>query len=558
MHNKPVNSLMHSSTLSILLLAAVCFGCGKAKASNSKVSNSGVTTDSILLRNSAFVTDADPWLPYGNAAALCRWQTDNLSWATLTANYGYGGFVNYNESSRDLHVGADVRSIYRLSKRTVAYGRISYDNAELHNMTGSVFIQPERYPFNIVEDSLTNAGKIHQDTYRLTGAVGVELWKWLSVGGRVDFTAANAAKYKDLRHKNKLMDLDASVAFYLPLTTWLNIGANYRYLRHSESLIFSTYSSNDITYKSLIEYGGMTGIVEQFGSSTGLTGADSEKPLFYDGHGYGLQMQLSATPRLSWTGTWAMSYLKGYYGKDTPYNIVYMRHYTHRWLFTSRLQYRGHNSLHHLDTSIENEKLRNFQDQYRLSTNEHGAQYYEYFQPLKTADKVWVNTHIAYTGYFGLRGETPTWLVQGGARIAYRKLTADNYPYYRQQHWTSTEGYLNLAHNFLLQRGLLTLEGGFSYLKGSGAPYDDGTFITPSDKQAQPDEMTAFLYREYAALMAPQYKWRTAAQYAFIFPRTSLKSYIRTDFDYHHCNAANTYMQGSMHWNLAVTLGVNF
>lgn len=260
MHNKPVNSLMHSSTLSILLLAAVCFGCGKAKASNSKVSNSGVTTDSILLRNSAFVTDADPWQPYGNAAALCRWQTDNLSWATLTVNYGYGGFVNYNESSRDLHVGADVRSIYRLSKRTVAYGRISYDNAELHNMTGSVFIQPERYPFNIVEDSLTNAGKIHQDTYRLTGAVGIELWKWLSVGGRVDFTAANAAKYKDLRHKNKLMDLDASVAFYLPLTTWLNIGANYRYLRHSESLIFSTYSSNDITYKSLIEYGGMTAL----------------------------------------------------------------------------------------------------------------------------------------------------------------------------------------------------------------------------------------------------------------------------------------------------------
>lgn len=425
-------------------------------------------------------------------------------------------------------------------------------------MTGSVFIQPERYPFNIVEDSLTNAGKIHQDTYRLSGAVGVELWRGFSLGGRVNFTAANAAKYKDLRHKNKLMDIDASVAIYMPLTTWLNLGANYQYLRHTESLIFSTYSSNDITYKSLIEYGGMTGIVEQFSSSNGLTSSDTEKPLFYDGHGYGLQMQIAFTPRLSWTGSWTMAYLKGYYGKDTPYNIVYMRNYTHRYFFTSRLQYRDNVSLHNLDVEIENEKLRNFQNQYRLGTNEHGAQYYEYFQPLKTADKVWANTHIGYTGYYGLRGETPMWLVKCGVRIAYRKLTADNYPYYRRQHWTSTEGYFNIARNLKLRNGLLTLGTGLSYLKGDGAPYEDGTFIGPSDKQTQPDEMTAFLYREYAALMAPQYKWQTSVQYAFIFPLTSLKSYLRADFDYRHCNTANVYMQGTMHWNVGITIGINF
>jgi hypothetical protein len=544
---------MHSSTLSILLLAAVCLGCTRAMARNGGA-------DSVLLHNSAYVIDADPWLPYGNAAALTRWHADNLSWATLTANYGYGGFVNYNESNRDLRLTADVQSVYRLSRRTAAYGRISYETAGLHNMTGSVFIQPDRYPFNIVEDSLTNAGKIHQDIYQLTGAIGIDVWRGMSVGGRVDFTAANSAKYKDLRHKNKLMNLDASLALYLPLATWMNVGGNYRYLRHSESLIFSTYSSNDITYKSLIEYGAMTGIVEQFGSSVsnGLTSSSTEKPLFYDGHGYGVQVQFGLAPGLTWTNTWDMAYLKGYYGKDTPYNIVYMRHHTHRYLFTTRLQYRTKSSLHHLDATIENEKLRNFQNQYRFSTNEHGAQYYEYFQPLKTADKVWVNTRICYTGYFGMKGETPTWQLQGGARIAYRKLTANNYPYYRRQHWTSTEGYVNVARNLFLRKGILTFEGGFSYLKGKGAPYEDGTYVAPSDKQTQPDEMTAFLYREYAALMAPQYALRAAVQYAFIFPSTQLKSYVRTDFAYRHCNVGNDFLQGVMHWNLAVTLGVNF
>lgn len=547
---------MHN--IPILLLAAV--GLSGSQAMARTVGNGGAAADSILLRNSAYVTDADPWLPNGNAAALTRWRSDNLSWATLRANYGYGGFVNYNESSRELRAGADVRSVYRLSKRTVGYGRISYENAEMHNMTGSAFIAPDRYPFNIVEDSLTNAGKIHQDTYRLTGAVGVDIWQGLSLGGRVDFTAANAAKYKDLRHKNKLMGTDASFALYWPATRWLSLGANYRYLRHSESVAFSTYSSNDITYKSLIEYGGMMGIVEQYSSSTtsGLTTSSTERPLFYDGHGYGLQAKLRLAPGLTWTGTWEMAYLKGYYGKDTPYDIVYMRHHTHRYLFTTRLQYRAARSLQHLDANIENEKLRNFQNQYRLSINEHGAQYYEYFQPLRTADKVWVNTHIGYTGYFGLNGETPAWLLQGGARFAYRTLTAYNYPFYRRQHWTSTEGYLNVARNLLLRKGMLTLEGGVSYLKGKGSLYDDGAFITPSDKQTQPDEMTTFLYREHAALLAPQYALRTAVQYAFIFPTTRLKTYIRADFNYRHCNAGNDWLQGTMHWNAGFTVGINF
>lgn len=516
--------------------------------------------DSLLFRDYAFLKQSDPWLTSPNAAGLQRLTVGHLSQATLSLQYDKGHFTNYYGAPKALTAAAGVESFYRLSPDIVIFGKIAYRNEALKNLTGSAFVNPTRMPFDIVEDSLTNAGDKHLDTYQLTGAVSGRVYKKVSLGVKVDFTAANYAKYKDLRHKNKLMDIDASFALYWPISTWLNIGANYRYLRHSESLIFSTYSSNDITYKSFIEYGGMMGMVEQYSSSTtnGLTSSSTERPLFYDGHGYGVQAELRLLPGLTWTNTWDMAYLKGYYGKDTPYDIVYMRHHTHRYRFTTRLQYHANRSLHHLDASIENEKLRNFQNQYRLSTNDHGARYYEYFQPLKTADKVWVNTHIGYTGYFGLNGETPTWLVQGGARIAYRKLTAYNYPYYRRQHWTSTEGYLNVARNLLLRKGILTIEGGFSYLKGKGDPYEDGTFIEPSDKQTQPDEMTTFLYREYAALMAPQYALRTAVQYAFIFPTTQLKSYVRTDFTYRHCNVGNDYLQGTMHWNLGITLGVNF
>lgn len=513
--------------------------------------------DSVLQRSSSFVSDEDAWLTGGNAAALTRYNRNNLSWAKAYLNYGHGGFVNYNESSRDLRFGADVQSFYRLSRRTVTYGRISYDNAGMHNMTGSVFIHPERYPFNIVEDSLTNPGKIHQDTYHLTGAVGVDVWRGYAFGAKVDFTAANAAKYKDLRHKNKLMDIDATFGIYLPVTSWLNLGANYRYLRHNESVTYSTYGRTELPYMSLIEYGGMIGMVEQFGND-GLTGKSFEQPLFYDGHGYGVQAEFRLAPGLTWRNTWDMSYLKGYYGKDTPYNIIYMRHFTHRYLWSTRLQLRSEKSLHNLDASIENEKLVNHQNQYRLTTNEKDVRYYEYFQPLKTADKVWVNTHIGYTGYFGLHGETPVWMLSAGTNISYRKLTAYLYPYYRRQHWTSTDGYIGGERNIFLSKGILSFGARFSYMKGSGDMFDDGTFVAPSDKQTTPAEMAAFLHREYMYLMAPQYALNFMAKYAFIMPGTKLKSYVCADYNYQHCNGRDEWLQGRVHWRLGVTIGVNF
>ena len=98
-------------------------------------------------------------------------------------------------------------------------------------MTGSAFMQ-ERMPFNLVEDSLTNPGKKHRDTYHLVGALGVDIHQGMSVGARLDYTSANYAKYKDLRHQNKLMDLQLTLGGHVPLTDWLSMGADYTYHRN--------------------------------------------------------------------------------------------------------------------------------------------------------------------------------------------------------------------------------------------------------------------------------------------------------------------------------------
>ena len=144
---------------------------------------------------------ANPWLTSPNAAALTRYNQRNISVAEVRGSVAKGDLVDYSQSSNVVQAGAMVESFFRINARSVVYGRIDYDNYAGKNMLGSVFINPERKPFDLSEDSLTNPGNKHRDTYNLVGAVGIDLWRGLAVGAKVDYTAANYAKYKDLYYE---------------------------------------------------------------------------------------------------------------------------------------------------------------------------------------------------------------------------------------------------------------------------------------------------------------------------------------------------------------------
>ena len=161
-----------------------------------------------VFRDFNYVKQSQPWLTSTNAAALTRYQKANISLAEVRGSMAKGDLVDYSQSSNVLQAGAMVESFFRINTHTVVYGRMDYDNFSGKNMLGSVFINPERKPFDLSEDSLTNPGNKHRDTYNLVGAVGIDLWRGLAVGAKVDYTAANYAKYKDLRHRNSLMRLN--------------------------------------------------------------------------------------------------------------------------------------------------------------------------------------------------------------------------------------------------------------------------------------------------------------------------------------------------------------
>lgn len=532
----------------------------------------------------AFVKQSDPWLTCQNAAALTRYNYQNMAQAHLTFSGEKGGFTNYYGSDDVTLLHTGVESYYRYSQRTVFFGCITYENFSGRHMAGSTFINPERKPFDLVEDSLTNQGTKHRDTYTLTGAFGSSITDRLSVGAKINYTAANYAKYKDLRHQNKLMDLNLSAGLLYDINDAIALGAHYLYHRNTETIDFGTYGTSDKVYKTLVSYANFTGHLEQFGQD-GYTDKSREMPLVTNYNGLGAQLSVHSAKFIVHS-FYSYEHGRGYYGRKSPYTITYTDHHTDRHDLLLQATFSPScRSRHCLDFFMAFETLQNDANTYRELKNASTATYYEYYTPVKTADKQWRDYRLAYTLHlfprdcscrrvspadgsplsdrscrrvFPADGSTlPAWTFQAGINWHARRQTAYTFPFYRRQDISNYQPFASVCRNVLAKRGLwsFTLRG--AYQKGSGTPYEDLTFQTPSDKQQLPPSMDACLYQEYQYLTAPQFSIGGSVKYTFIFPHTLLKTFAMVGLDHSKANqtASET---GRRHTTAAVTLGCEF
>jgi len=517
----------------------------------------GMETADLLHRDFSFIRQSDPWLSGNNAAALTRFSTGNISRASVSASYGKGGFVDYYQSPEVVQAGADAESLYRLSERTVVWGKMSYDNFSGKKMGGSVFVDSRRLPFDIVEDSLGNEGKKHRDTYRLSGGVGVNVAGDLALGLKIDYTSANYAKYKDLRHKNSLMDMNVSVGAYYNLLSLVAVGADVFYHRNTESLSFRTYGSDDKTYKSLVSYGALTGRVEQFGNS-GYTDSSREMPLFEDGTGADGQIELRLGRNLTWYH--CLSYLAsdGYYGRKSPYTITYSSHERKKSMYEGMLSLRGATALHQLSYNISAEYLQNSEKNYLERKNDNAASYYEYFDDVLAGEKRWKEFEAAYTGYYDIRGELPTWIFSVSYNNTSRLQNSYIYPYKRRQQLTINGIGASLTRNILFKKGVIDTSVRVSYKKGNGDRYEDITYIEPSDQQTTPAEMTVYQNREYEYLTSPQYTVGISAGYSFMIPSAGMKMNVKAFIDHRKSNGSDEYIAGDDHTVTGLSIGCCF
>ena len=508
-------------------------------------------------RDYQFVKRTDPWLTNRNAAGLARFASTNIGEAELSVSKGNGGLVDYYQSEDDLQADARIESFYRLSPRTVAFGGMSYNNFAGRQMAGSAFIDPTRLPFDIVEDSLTNPGRKHRDTYSLTGALAFSLVRDIAAGIRLDYTAANYAKYRDLRHQNRLMDLTLTAGMTVPLGRHATLGANYLYRRAVESVNFDTYGTNDKVFKSLVSYAAFMGKLEQFGGP-GFTDDSREMPLFDERHGVALQAEGRFSPNLSLFNVFSYTTRSGYYGRKSPYTITYTEHNGHQMADQARLSYRSGRSRHSLDFGFAFEKLENNRNNYRELQNEAGASYYEYYDPVKAADKQWTQLNATYTADLGICGELPAWTITVGTNWQQRQQTAQEYPFFRRQKLTRQAYFAGATRQLPCQKGLWALSLHGTLTTGSGTPFEDGAYTTPGDKQQAPPAMQAWLWREYDFLTATQVAAEVSAKYTFLFPGTQLGTFVRATVGYRRATGeVSEYNNGKDHTLLTFAIGCN-
>ena len=518
----------------------------------------GSAQDTLLLRDYRFVKQQDAWLTSPNAAALTRFASRNIAEAEVSISSLRGGLTDYYDSPKALLLNAGIESFYRISPRTVVYGKMDYDNFSGYDMGGSAFVNPSRRPFDITESNLDNEGKKHRDTYSLNGSIGVDVWHGVALGISADYTAANYAKYKDLRHKNKLMDLQLSAGVYAPVMPWLKVGAEYLYHRNTESLIFKTYGNTESkVYKSFINYGAYVGRLEQFGN-TGYTEASREMPLVEDHNGVGVQLELDLSDALSFFNSFTYSHGTGYYGNKSPYTVTYTGHSSDAFAYHGRLSLRRSYALHRLDVDISSESLENRVETYLSLINDEGASYYEYYEPVKAADKLWKECSVAYTADLGIVHELPTWTLSATYDRSERRQTAYLYPYYRRQDLTTHAFTLGAVRNIITRRGVWSLSLSAAFQKGNGEPYEDGTFIPPSDKQEHPATMDAYLYREYTWLTAAQYTIGGSVKYSFTLPTAPVAIFLKASAAHRKANELTGYEVGRDRTTLSFSAGCTF
>ena len=157
--------------------------------------------------------------------------------ASLFGSYEDGGFKPPHGGRDVWTTGISASSLMDMFQTTF-FGNVRFEQRNAQEMMGSVFIQPGKYPIDVLE--FTPGPKTRQ-TYSVSGGFAREVGvNWL-FGLQADIDASNYAKRKDIRHTNYALDLSVSPGILyhwgiMPGDVDLDLGLSYQFRKTSESV----------------------------------------------------------------------------------------------------------------------------------------------------------------------------------------------------------------------------------------------------------------------------------------------------------------------------------
>ena len=184
-----------------------------------------------------------------------RQQMWSSSYAEVLGEYETGGFRDSWQAPKGWSTGATTASIRHLENMTLK-GSFSFKQTEGYDMCGSMFINPGYYPVDVLEFT---PGRKTLQTYAFDGGISYDLTKSWRIGAMMDFESANMAKRKDLRHSNWLLDMKVAPGAMYHNGDWA-IGANYIYIRSTESVEAEQIGVSESSYYAFLDKGLMYGV----------------------------------------------------------------------------------------------------------------------------------------------------------------------------------------------------------------------------------------------------------------------------------------------------------
>ena len=408
-------------------------------------------------RDFRLVENRNYWLTSGNGASLTTFSQPSISTADVFYNYSKGNLRGELEGSHNNQFGLEAESFYRLSEKVVVYGSLTYDNNFATHMSGSMLLpSPDLMPFDIVEATDENSGNKRFEYFNIIGAVGWQVAPKWSVGAKVDFTAGTYAKFRDLRHTNTLMNIDARASAFYNFDGRNGVGASFIYKRRTESVEFETFGTTDKVFKTLVDYANGYGETETFGGD-GFTDSSHETPLYNQYFGVGLQGGLAGL-----YGEIDYLYRKGYYGKKSQYTVNHSDHSSN--IFVWRVRYvlpqsRGYLCMFEIGQTSE--VLTSSRTNYRRETmpDNPSAIYYQYYDNTKISDKARQSGYVGFTGYWKPSGEIYLWYANAQVGYVHSKQTAYLFPYFFTEKFTSINPEVTGRRNFVFANtNLLAIE----------------------------------------------------------------------------------------------------
>lgn len=503
-----------------------------------------------------YIKHKEGWFISENASGLHALSVKDVSIAEIYFDKGNGKFVNYSESRNNHQFGATTESYFRLNPRIVLYGYINYNKFIGQNMNGSVFIDPEYMPFNIVEVSDDNAGKKELETYHLVGAFSAEVYKGLNLGAKIDYKAGNYAKMKDLRHKNTLMDMFLTVGASYQVLPMLEIGGNYYYRRNTEGMSFNTYGNRDRQYYSLIDFGAFYGREELYGASGYTNITLGTRPVVNFFNGGALQLNIKPMQNLELFNEISHKSRRGYYGKKSKTTRQFTRHEGKVLEYKGRYSLKVNNNLHALQIEVSKEELDNYEKLIKTENLENNTNIIVYVGENLMNHKTQNRLGIHYMGSLGIEDNYPTWVFQGGMDYYKREQKTSVYPYFRKQIIDQYKGGLSGQRSFFSGENIYTVRLGANYGWGSGTKNKEGLYENTSTTQNPPADADFLLEREYEYLTAS----RVGGNLGFRFDKPINNTiFLYTAFDVEFTKAKDIeYLKGDSFFSAIIKIGCSF